>query len=142
VFDFWKLRAQLNKTFEPGNASLEYDGIRCHQVFSLNYGVVEYVVWDQHRANAEHLPNPISYTYLKDMEFSGEKELRISLSAVGLGKFALADGSMMEFPPSLQAPLDFKEAIAIGSIRQILCAPDSDAGFLKDELQKLRIVAK
>ncbi|HET6492205.1 MAG TPA: hypothetical protein VFG44_04450 [Burkholderiales bacterium] len=27
VFEFSKLRAALNKTFEPGNAALEYNGI-------------------------------------------------------------------------------------------------------------------
>src|SRR5258707_550572 len=29
VFDFAKLRATLNRTLQPGNAALEYNGIRC-----------------------------------------------------------------------------------------------------------------
>ncbi|MDQ6987995.1 MAG: hypothetical protein Q9M25_09350 [Mariprofundaceae bacterium] len=91
----------------------------------------------------EHLPNPIRYTYLKDKEkFSEEKELRISLSAIGIGQFALKDGSMMQFPSSLQLAFDFKAAIADGTIRQILYAPNSDSNFLQAELGKLGIVLK
>jgi hypothetical protein len=42
VFDFAKLRARLNHTLTQSNSALEYNGIRCHQIFSINYGVVEY----------------------------------------------------------------------------------------------------
>lgn len=101
VFDFTKLRARLNQTFTQGNSAFEYNGLRCYQIFSINYGVVEYVAWDEHRANAEHLPNPIKYTYLKSDSFRDERELRISLSALGIGQFVLNDGSGLEFPPSL-----------------------------------------
>lgn len=142
VFEFGKLRATLNRTFHPGNAALEYNGVRCHQIFSLNYGTVEYVDWDRHRANAEHLPNPIRYTYLKSKAFGAEKELRVSLSAIGIGHFALNDGSIMEFPPSLQVPFDFKAAMADGTLVQILLAPDADGDFLHAELYKLRILSK
>jgi hypothetical protein len=55
-------------------------------------------------------------------------------------KFTLDDGSIMEFPAILQAPFDFRAAIADGTIKQILGGPDCDAGFLQDELQKLGIV--
>lgn len=116
--------------------------MRCHQILSLNYGTVEYVDWDRHRANAEHLPNPIKYTYLKGQAFSDEKELRISLSALGIGHFRLNDSSFLEFPPALQVPFDFRAAIANGTIAQILCAPSADGDFLKSELYKLRIVPK
>jgi hypothetical protein len=86
VFEFGRFRTMLNQTLQPGNAALEYNGNRCHQIFSVNYGIVEYVDWDTHQANVEHLPNPIRYTYLQDKErFSEEKELRISLSAIGMG---------------------------------------------------------
>ncbi len=142
VFEFGKLRAALNKTFQPGNAALEYNGLRCHQIFSLNYGTVEYVDWDRHRANAEHLPNPIKYTYLKGQAFCDEKELRVSLSALGIGHFRLNDGSFLEFPPALRVPFDFRAAIAGGTIAQILFAPSADGDFLKSELNKLRIVPK
>ena len=88
VFCFGRLRVTLNQTLQHGNAALEYNGNRCHQIFSINYGIVEYVDRDRHEANAEHLPNPIKYTYLKDKQFSEEKELRISLSAPGIGQLA------------------------------------------------------
>jgi hypothetical protein len=142
VFEFGKLRAALNKTFQPGNAALEYSGMRCHQIFSLNYGTVEYVEWNRHQANAEHLPNPIRYTYLKSKAFGEEKELRVSLSAIGIGHFALNDGSIMEFPPGLQVPFDFKAAITDRTIQSLFCAPDADENFLRQELYKLRIVPK
>jgi hypothetical protein len=84
---------------EPGTAALFHNGIQCHQIFSVNYGIIEYVDWDRHQANEMRLLNPIVYTYLKDREqFSEEKELRVSLSAIGMGHFVLDDGSMMVFP--------------------------------------------
>ncbi|MEE8483198.1 MAG: DUF2971 domain-containing protein [Nitrospinota bacterium] len=140
VFGFGKLRAVLNHTLQPGNAALEYNGNRCHQIFSVNYGIVEYVEWDKHQTDTARLPNPIKYTYLKDKEFSEEKELRISLSAIGIGQFGLKDGSTMQFPSSLQLSFDFRAAIAKHTVQQILCAPDSDSDFLQAELCKLRIV--
>jgi len=141
VFEFRKLRTTLNQTLQQGNSALEYNGKQCHQIFSVNYGTIEYVEWDAHQANIEHLPNPIRYTYLKDRkQFSEEKELRISLSAIGIGQFALRDGSKMQFPSSLELAFDFKDAIADGTIQQILYAPDSDSVFLQTELHKLRIV--
>lgn len=142
VFEFGKLRATLNQTLQPENAALEYNGIRCHQIFSVNYGIVEYVEWDRHQANEAHLPNPIKYTYLKDTKYAEEKELRVSLSALGLGRFALSNGSTMDFPVSLQMAFDFRAAIANGTILRMLCAPNSDSGFLHAELDKLRIVPR
>jgi len=141
VFDFAKLREALNLRLRSGSAVLEYRGIRCEQFFSVNYGIVEYVDWAIYQANALYLPNPIKYTYLKDMKFSEEKELRVSLSALGIGQFVV-DGSKMEFPRHLQMAFDFRAAIADGTIKEILSARDSDAGFLKTELHRLRILAK
>ena len=141
VFEFGKLRSTLNQTLQPGDAALEYNGNKCHQIFSVNYGIVDYIEWDVYQVNIEHLPNPIRYTYLKDKKrFSKEKELRISLSALGIGQLVLRDGSTIQFPPSLQLAFDFKAAIADGTIQQILYAPDSDSDFLQAELDKLRIV--
>ena len=79
VFNFGKLRTMLNQTLGPGNAALEYNGIRCHQIFSLDYGIVEYVDWNSYQANAKQLPNPVKYTYLKGRTYYEEKELRVSL---------------------------------------------------------------
>jgi hypothetical protein len=140
VFDFAKLRAHLNHTLTQGNSALEYNGISCHQIFSINYGVVEYVPWDTHRANAEHLPNPIKYTYLKGDKYRHDRELRISLSTLGVGQFVLNDGSRLDFPPSLQVGFDFKSAFSDGTVTRLLFAQDCDIGFLRAELDKLRII--
>lgn len=141
VFGFGRLRETVNRTLQPGNAALEYNGNRCHQIFSVNYGIVEYVKWKNHQANTKYLPNPIKYTYLKDKKYAEEKELRISLSATGIGQFALEDGSTMEFPASLQLTFNFRAAIADQqTIQKIEYAPDCDSDFLQAELHKLRIV--
>lgn len=80
VFSFDKLRETLNRTLAPDRAFLAFDGVACEQVMSLNYGVVQYVAWDRHRANHENLPNPVVYSYFKDKKrFSEEKELRVTL---------------------------------------------------------------
>lgn len=139
VFQFGKLREMLNQTLKSGHAAVLFNGSRCRQIFSLNYGIVEYVSWDVHQANAAHLPNPLSYTYLKGSTFSPEKEFRVSLSALGVGHFALNDGSLMEFPPGLQMELDFRAALASGAICQILRSPECDAAFLEGELGKFGI---
>ncbi|MCK4396638.1 hypothetical protein KAW96_08605 [candidate division WOR-3 bacterium] len=140
VFGFGRLRATINRTLQPGNAALEYNGSRCKQMFSVNYGIVEYVEWKNHQENTEYLPNPIKYTYLKDKKYANEKELRISLSTLGMGHFTLEDGSTMQFPASLQLFFDFRSAIADQTIQKILCTPDYDSDFLQAELHKLRIV--
>lgn len=143
IFEFGRLRAMLNQTLQPGNAALEYDSSPCPQIFSINYGIVKYVERDTHQTNQEYLQNPITYTYLKDKRrFAEEKELRISLSASGIEQFPLNDGSTMQFSSSLQLDFDFRAAIADHTIQQILRAPDSDSGFLQEELHKLGIVAR
>jgi hypothetical protein len=115
VFDFAKLRSAINRVLEPGSAALLYNGIQCHQIFSVNYGIVDYVEWDTHQADDARLPNPIAYTYLKDRaQFSEEKELRISLSAIGTGRFVIPDGSLINFPTSLQLPFNFRSASPTG----------------------------
>ena len=114
--------------------------MRCLQIFSVNYGIIEYVEWGVHEANAKRLLNPIIYTYLKDKtKFSEEKEFRISLSAMGMGEFALKDGSTLLFPSSLHVPFVFKTAIRDGTIKPMLCAPDTDVDFLYAKLNKLHI---
>jgi hypothetical protein len=65
--------------------------------------------------------------------------LRISLSAIGIGQFELKDGTLIQFPPSLQLGFNFREAIANAAIREILLAPEADSGFLTQKLSKLRI---
>jgi hypothetical protein len=137
VFDFGKLRVTLNRTLQSKGAAL-YNGVPCRQLFSVNYGVVEYVDFDSHRANATTLPNPIVYTYLKDKQlFVQEQELRVSLSAVGMGNFIMDDGSEMNFPKSLHMGFDFKSAFADGTIEQVLHGLDCDTVFLRAELRRL-----
>jgi hypothetical protein len=136
VFDFARLRTRLNGVFSSGNAKILLGNIVYHQIFNLNYGVVKYVDRDRHHANIAHLANPLEYTYLKDHRFGAEKELRVALSALGMGKFALADGTLMVFPPSLHLQFDFSAAIADGTVREILCASEIDAAFLRAELEK------
>lgn len=140
VFDFEKLRSTINNTLRSGNATLEYNGIRCHQIFSVNYGLIEYIEWDSQQTNGQRFVNPITYTYLKDRQgYAEEKEFRISLSAIGMGQFVLGDGGMMEFPSSLSLAFDFQSAIADSTIVRILHAPDTDTDFLRCKLQKHRI---
>lgn len=140
VFRFGKLRESLNRSIAPDKARLIFDGLVCEQVMSLNYGIVEYVAWDEHQANEKNLPNPIVYSYLKDKRFSAEQELRATLSAPGIfAGFRLADGRMLGFPSSLQAPFDFRAALADGAIVQLLLAPESDGAFLRAELAHRRI---
>ena len=119
VFEFGKLRKFLNQTF--GQSSLICGDLQCHQIFSINYGIVEYVKREEHRQNQERLPNPIQYTYLKDEEKYGrEKELRISLSAMGIGKFVLDSGAPFNFASTMQVRFDFRSALANDVIEQIL----------------------
>ena len=75
------------------------------------HGIVDYVDWDTYQANTEHLPNPLTYTYIKDERYSDETELRISLSAIGMGNFVLEDGKPFEFHPSLKFGLDYRSAL-------------------------------
>jgi len=115
VFEFGKLRQLLNQTIQNAieQSSLMCGDLQCHQIFSINYGIVEYVKREEHQLNQERLPNPIQYTYLKEEEKYGqEKELRISLSAIGIGKFALNSGAPLNFPPTMQVQLDFRSAFA------------------------------
>ena len=98
----------------------------CHQIFSINYGVVDYVPRDSHRANTARAPNPIEYAFLKDDRFREERELRVSLSTLGMGHFVLADGTKVDFPPSLTLELDFRGALADGTIVELLASGSTD----------------
>lgn len=142
VFNFGKLRAILNQSLKLGNPVHEYNGKTLHQIFSINYGIVEYEDWANVRMNAGRLQNPIRYTYLKDKAYFEDEELRISLSAFGLGHFSLADGSLLDFPGSLPMPFDFRAAFVDGTIQKIEYAPDSDTNFIHAELAKLGITQR
>lgn len=138
VFDFDGLRATLNRVLQSGGAGLEFNGIRCRQIFDLNYGMVDYVDWATHRANEARLPNPITYAYLKNAgRFAEERELRISLSALGIGRFVLDDRSEIAFPQHLHLDFDFRAAFSDVTIREVVCGPRCDVAFLSSELTRL-----
>jgi hypothetical protein len=125
VFDFDKLRERLNATLR---ASLDNHGLLMHgenrfrQIFSIDYGVVEYVDRETHALHPVRIANPIQYTFLKDKgRFEGEKELRVALSALGIGQFVLTNGAKMDFPPALQMHFDYREAFSGGVITEICC---------------------
>ena len=140
AFRFGGLRTMLNQACSPEKSQLVYNGLPCHQIFSLNYGIVEYVEFDGHRINMPHLPNPIQYVHLKSALYKEEKELRVTLSALGMGHYALNDGTIMDFPVSLQVPFDFRQALTNGAIDQLLHSADCDSGLLRAELEKRGIV--
>jgi hypothetical protein len=142
VFDFDKLKKKLNSMLRVGNARISYNGVVCRQIFSINYGLVGYVERTNYRENAERLPNPIRYTYLKDKIFSNEQEIRISLSAIGVGQFILDNGSVMNFPNHLKLSFDFRDAIVDGTIKEILLEPHVDTSRILSKLAELRIFPK
>lgn len=76
---------------------------------------------------------------MKDASYSRETEFRISLSALGMGHFALVDGSCIEFPPTLTFDFDFRAAIVSGAITKIEHSPDCDTGLVQSELARFRI---
>jgi hypothetical protein len=128
AFDFDKLRERLNDTVR---ATVERDGLLMHgdiplkQIFSINYGIVDYVDRQAHAVHPVRMANPIQFTYLKEKgRYASEKELRIALSALGIGQFILLNGAAIEFPPTLQMHFDFPEAFSSGAITEILCPPD------------------
>jgi hypothetical protein len=138
-FGFGQLRALLNAFIASEAARIQQGGLVLHQIFDLNYGIVRYIDWDNHQANTERLPNPVEYTYMKAERFRAEKELRVTLSTIGMGHFVLNDRSPMVFPRSTLLHFDFRAALADGTIRRLLCVPQTDAAYLRAELGKRNI---
>lgn len=134
-FDFDKLRGRLNKTLSSG-ASLQQADVGYRQIFSINYGVVSYINFAEHRLNEERLPNPIQYAHLKDAAFAGDRELRVTLSALGIGTYILDNGQAAAFPPSLQLGFDFRDALRDGTIASLLCSEECDARLIEQQLKK------
>lgn len=117
VFKFSKLKETLNK--ELSNGGLLIGEERCNQIFDINYGIIKYVNKSKEQINLEYSPNPIEYCYMKDHRFKHERELRISLSTLGIGSYVLQH-SQLDFPSSLFVRFDFKQAIKDGTIVNIL----------------------
>jgi hypothetical protein len=80
----------------------------------------------RHEKISSGYPTPIRYTYVKSESFAKEREMRIALSALGMGHCVSAEGTKIEFPPSLQLDFDFKQAIAQGAIHEIFPGPGCD----------------
>lgn len=142
VFNFGKLRQTLNRTIgnEPGRSALMVGDVRCKQVFYINYGLVEYVDKADVHLSSDRLPNPVIYSYLKDRAiYSGENEFRITLATLGIGGFALANGSEIVFPRSMRLDFDFHAALGSGAILRILVENDGVRSRLAKELATLRI---
>jgi hypothetical protein len=149
VFDFEKLRRRLNASMQ---ASIDNHGLLMHgenrfmQIFSIDYGVVEYADRQTHAFHPVRIANPIQFTFLKDKRrYASEKELRVALSALGMGQFVLNNGARMEFPPALQMHFDYREAFSDRAITEILCPPNFVAAqhvdTLRGEMAKLRMMA-
>ena len=139
VFDAEKLRARINQTVAGETSALMVNGQRCTQLFSVNSAMVEYVDRSFARENLDVFPNPVRYTFIKDRAYASEDEFRVALSALGMGQFRLANGSILTFPPSLQLAFEFREAMSDGTIEAILLSPDADIPALEAALIKARI---
>jgi len=76
--------------------------------------------------------------YLKDRRrFAEERELRISLSALGIGKLVMDDRTEIAFRQHLHLDFDFRTAFANGTLREVICGPRCDVDFLSAELRRL-----
>uniref|UniRef100_UPI0005953248 hypothetical protein n=1 Tax=Legionella tunisiensis TaxID=1034944 RepID=UPI0005953248 len=59
-------------------------------------------------------------------KYRNEKELRITLSTLGIGHFTLSDGTLIEFPSSLFMTFDFRTAINNKTIIKILAKKEEE----------------
>jgi hypothetical protein len=139
VFDFGKLRSRLKATHQ--NSALDVGGDQGVQIFDLNYGLCEYIERPSHQTQGNRLRNPIEYAYLKDKSYAAESELRVTLSPLGIGHYAVG-GTLLSFPTTMQMDFDFKAAIADGTIREIEYMPLSASEFIRAELSKLGILTR
>lgn len=161
VMNFGKLKSLLNKTFEE--ARLVTNGgivlhnhalgknLRCFhldeheqvigefvadnmiQIFHLNYGVVKYGSFVNDIISHTIRPNPIEYVYFKDSKYKKESEMRISLSAIGMGRIQISDDQLFDFPDSIAFGFNLNQAFNFGAISHIEIA---DKNFLP-ELSKV-----
>lgn len=145
VFNFGKLKSVLNQTVGnvPGQSALMVGNIQCKQFFYINYGMIEYVDTSAIQTNISRLSNPIVYAYMKDKDqFSGENELRITMAALGIGNFALADNTVINFPSCMGLSFDFRRAYADGTIAYLISQNNEVACHLAQELEKLKIMVQ
>ena len=141
VTRFGKLRDRLNQTLSSDETRLMAGDIPLHQIFSINYGLVEYVDWTLASGHEDRLPNPIQYAYFKNDRYSNEREFRISLAAFGFGEFMLDNGKPLGFSDSLQMHFDYRAAIADKTIENVIMRPDADFTQLAATFKDLDINA-
>lgn len=125
VMNFGKLKLLLNDTFErarlviDNSIVLENHADGFSQIFHLNYGVVKYGDFANDVVSVGAWPNPLEYAYFKDENYREENELRISLSAVGMGKIILPYGKLLNFPESIRLEFSFDRAVSCGALSHI-----------------------
>lgn len=112
-----------------GNVAKEYRHDNAVQIFHLNYGVVGYGDFANDIISPDAKPNPIEYLYFKDNKYKKEKELRISLSAIGMGIIQLPNGQLFDFSNSLSFGFNFDQAVSCGAISHIKIAEKLCAGI-------------
>jgi hypothetical protein len=134
VVNFARLRALANRVLAPGNPSpLHANGIAMPAIFDVHYGIAKYDDWAKVVTNRNRYANPIDYLFLKDNLYKEERELRMSLSALGIGRF------QFEFPEGMELAFDYRQAIADGVIEKILYTPGADLDFIKAMLEEFRL---
>lgn len=139
VLHFGRLRKYLNEAYQSSESYLEYNGERLRKIFDLNYGLVNYVDWKEVQLRKERRPNPIEYIYYKDLQYSDDKELRVSLSAIGMGKFCMNDGKEVCFTDSLTFNFDLRKAVSEGVIQYYIAQDSQTFDWLRTELAKRNI---
>ena len=140
IFNFGKLRDYINQIVQNSieHQGLMYGETQCKQIFSVNHGIINYINRQDFtflKSAKSYLPNPIEYIYLKDEKYKQEKEMRISLSALGVGKPALNNGEILEFSKSMQLGFSFRTAWEKGVLEKEILYNDPDLEhFFKDFL--------
>jgi hypothetical protein len=118
-----------------------YGAIRCHQIFSVNYGLVKYVDRSELTLNSVCYQIRLSIVISKISSTAKRESFGFTLSALGMSHFILNDGGYLQFVPALQFFFDFRAAIADSTIIEILYSPDCDIGFLEDNCESSRFSA-
>ncbi len=134
VVRFGKLRDFLNQTMAESRIITQ--GQVLLNFFNINYGQVQYGDFEKDILTQETRKNPIEYAHFKDNQWKKDTELRITLSTIGIGDFVKPDGSLFDFPESIQLGFDIKRATELGVIQRIeISNPD----FLEEFSKKLKL---